>query len=67
MSEEPDNEENILIENMSPNGNVMAFAEATPDVVHFYLSGHPDTNFGMRAPFTSFDVANHRAGAQNPD
>jgi hypothetical protein len=42
-------EPDYLIEAFSPNGNIVAFAEATADAVHFYLSGRPDTNFGMRA------------------
>ena len=50
MSDEADDDNSeILAEAMSPNGNMMAIVQATPQSVHFYLNARPDTNFGMRA------------------
>jgi len=39
----------ILAQWMSPNGNLAAIVESTPQCVHFYLSGDPETNFGVRS------------------
>ena len=44
-----DADEAILIEDVSPNGNVMAIADASGGVVHFYLRGREDTDFGIRS------------------
>ena len=44
-----DADETILIEDVSPNGNVMAIADATGGVVHFYLRGREDTDFEIRS------------------
>lgn len=48
MSEQHDADD-ILVEAMSPNGNIMAIVQATPASVHLYLTARPETNFGMRA------------------
>jgi hypothetical protein len=45
MDDAPD----TLVESFSPNGNLMAYVEDHPGVLHFYLQGRPDTQFGMRA------------------
>jgi hypothetical protein len=39
----------ILAESMSPNGNLAAIVEATAECVHFYLSGEPETGFGVHS------------------
>ena len=49
MTEQRDDDDNIIAESISPNGNIVAVVGATPQCVHFYLSGKPETNFGMRA------------------
>jgi len=46
---ETSDDSNILAESISPNDNVIAVVEATPQSVHFYLSGKPETNLGTRA------------------
>ena len=38
-----------LIESYSPNGNLWAFVEDHPDVLHFYLHGQPETGFGVKS------------------
>jgi hypothetical protein len=39
----------ILLEAISPNGNIQAVVEDNGKTVYFYLSGAPDTGFGARA------------------
>ena len=39
----------VLIEAVSPNGNVMASAETDGHCVYFYLHGAPETEFGVRS------------------
>jgi hypothetical protein len=46
---ETSDDSNTLAESISPNDNVIAVVEATTQCVHFYLSGKPETNLGMRA------------------
>jgi hypothetical protein len=38
-----------LVESYSPNGNLWAFVEDHPDVLHFYLHGRPETGFGVKS------------------
>ncbi len=60
----------VLIESVSPLGNIQAIVEADDRVVHFYLHGSPDSEFGMRSvwvrnlvPATAeLDVAGMKAG-----
>lgn len=39
----------IIIESVSPNGNIEAVVEQDRNVAFFYLRGAPDTEFGVRA------------------
>jgi hypothetical protein len=40
---------NILLEQISPLGNVQAIVEADDDTVFFYLNGAPDTGLGVKS------------------
>jgi hypothetical protein len=42
----PENE--VLVEEVSPNGNILAAVEHDGRSVYFYLHGAPDTEFGVR-------------------
>lgn len=39
----------LLLEQVNPNGNVMAVVEATADTTYFYLHGAPESGFEMKA------------------
>lgn len=39
----------ILVEEVSPNGNVFAIVEQNEHCCHFYLNGHESTSFGIKS------------------
>lgn len=43
------NDSAILLEEVSPNGNVLAAAESAYGVVYFYLRGEPDSDFAIKS------------------
>lgn len=39
----------LLLQEISPNGNLMAFVEQTEHCCHFYLQGEKDSSFGLKS------------------
>lgn len=60
----------ILIEEVSPNGNVFAIVEQTESCCYFYLHGHESTSFGVKSCWVrnfnaapeQLDVSSMRSG-----